>query len=464
MIASFIDGFRGLKSFRRGIHPPHRKEYAQSEPIRLLRPKSDLHIPLTQHIGAPCAPTVKPKSRVQFGDKIADTDSFVSAPIHATGSGTIVAERMVLLPTGRRVAAIPLRLATEGAAWPENLLQDFLRRDWDGVEPDRYDADEICQAIRDAGIVGLGGATFPTHVKLKKNPDRPVDTLVLNGCECEPYLTADHRLMLEAPEAIVVGLQLAARAAGVSRAIIAIESNKPDAVETMRKASAGRPDIEVMVCASKYPMGGERQLVPAVLNRVVPSAPKGLPLDVGVVVVNVTTAHSIARGVVHKQPLTHRVVTVTGKGVARPGNWLTPIGTSFSELIEHCGGVTNRAVKVLAGGPMMGPTLPHLNVPVIKATGGITIMEPEETAQWEEGPCIRCGRCIDNCPLYLSPTKIAHAIRAREYELAYAYDMLACCECGCCSYVCPARIPLAQYVRAGKNQWSSVAARKKEKE
>ena len=417
-------------------------------------------VPLAQHIGTACDPVVKPRQEVSFGDKLADTESPVSAPIHASVSGKTGAATITLLPSGRRVPAMTLKPAEDGEALPASFLSHFLDRDWDNVEPTSYEPEQICQAIRKGGVVGLGGATFPTHIKLKKNPDRPVDTVILNGCECEPYLTSDHRLMVEAPEPIVVGLQLAAQAVGASRAIIAIENNKPDAIEAMRNAAKDRPGIETAACASKYPMGGERQLVPAVLGRAVPSAPEGLPLDVGVVLVNVATAHSIARAVVRGQPLTHRVVTVTGRGVSRPGNWLVPVGTMFSELIEHCGGVTTQALKVIAGGPMMGPTVPNLMVPVVKGTGGITVMIEEETARWQETPCIRCSCCVDNCPLHLSPTKIARAIKFRDYGAANRYDMMACCECGCCSYVCPAHIPLAQYIRAGKNQWRIVGSKK----
>ncbi len=460
MIAGLRDRLRGVKSFPRGVHPPHRKQLSEAEPIRLFVPRGELTVPLVQHIGAACEPVVKPKQEVAYGEKIADADSFVSAPIHASLAGKTGAATVALLPSGRRVPALTLKPAEDGAALPPDFLQQFLDRRWDDVEPASYEPEQICQAIRAGGVVGLGGATFPTHVKLKRNPDRPVDTVVLNGCECEPYLTADYRLMVEAPEPILVGLQLAARAAGASRAIIGIEDNKPDAIEAMRAAAKGRRGLEIAVCATKYPMGGERQLVPAVLDRIVPSAPKGLPLDVGVVMINVATAHSIARAVVRNQPLTHRVVTVTGRGVSRPGNWLVPIGTMFAELIEACGGVTDNALKVIAGGPMMGPAVPSLNVPVVKGTGGITVMIEKETTAWAETPCIRCGRCVDNCPLHLSPTKIAHAIKFRDYELANRYDMLACCECGCCAYVCPANIPLAQYIRAGKRRWQLTRSRK----
>ncbi|MCK4340517.1 MAG: electron transport complex subunit RsxC [Phycisphaerae bacterium] len=464
MITALRERMSGLKSFQRGIHPPHRKKYSESVPIELFTPESNLLIPMSQHIGPPCKPTIKPREEVTYGQKIAEIDHPISAPIHATLAGKTAMIAVTLLPGpgGRRCDAVPIKLASDGEALPPDFLAQFLDRNWDSVEPTSYDPEEIIQKIRAGGLVGMGGATFPTYFKLKRNPDQPVDTIVLNGAECEPYLTADHRLMLECPEGIVCGLMLAKHAAGAQRAIIAIEENKPDAIEAMKKAAQGRPDVEVMVCAAKYPMGGERQLIPAVLKRVVPSAPKGLPLNVGVVVVNVSTAHGIARAVVKDLPFTHRVVTVTGLGVKKPGNFLTPIGTSFKELIETCaGGVTDQALKVLAGGPMMGPTVPSLDVPVTKGVGGITVMIDAETMHREEQPCIRCGRCIDNCPLYLSPTKIAHAVKHGDYDLANQYDMQACCECGCCAFVCPAQIPLAHYIRAGKNEWNHIQVQRK---
>lgn len=464
MIGVLRERISGLKSFQRGIHPPHRKKYSEHCPIELFVPKGELLIPMSQHIGPPCQPVIKPRDEVTFGQKMADSDHPISAPIHAPLGGKTGMLVVTLLPGpgGRRCDALPIKPAEENAL-PENFRADFLdRRCWDGVEPTHYDPDELIQKIRGGGLVGMGGATFPTYFKLKRNPQKPVDTIILNGAECEPYLTADHRLMVECPEGIVCGLLLAKHACGAERAIIAIEENKPDAIDALRKAAAGRPGVEVAVCATKYPMGGERQLIPAVIGRCVPSAPRGLPLDVNVVVVNVSTAHGIARAVVKGLPFTHRVVTVTGLGVKEPGNFLAPLGTSFQELIESCaGGVTAEAFKVLAGGPMMGPTVPNLKVPVTKGVGGITVMIQQETAHWEEGPCIRCGRCIDNCPLYLSPTKIAHAIKHRDYELANKFDMQACCECGCCAYVCPAQIPLAQYIRAGKNQWRLMQVGKK---
>ena len=461
MIAVLRERMKGLKSFQRGVHPPHRKAHTERVPIELFVPTKNLVVPMAQSLGAACEPIHKPKTEVKYGEKIADTEAFVAAPIHSPINGTIGAGVITVLPNGRRMPAIGLKLPDEGSPLPENFLAQFLDRNWDGVDPTSYDPDEICNQLRAMGLVGQGGATFPTYIKLKRNPKTPIDTVLLNGAECEPYLTADHRLMLECPEAIITGLQLAMHAAGAERGIICIEENKPDAIKLMSEIARGRSGVEVAVCAAKYPMGGERQLIPAVLGRTVPSAPAGLPLHVGVVVVNVATAHSIARAVVKNQPFTHRVVTVTGRGVKRPGNFLVPIGTLISDLVEHCGGLTDDAAKVIAGGPMMGPTLPHLDVPVIKGVNGVLVLADSEMPHVQETPCIRCGRCIDNCPLYLSPTKIAHAVKHRDYECATDYDIMACCECGCCSFVCPANIPLPQYIRAGKNQLRIIAAQKR---
>ncbi len=458
---SLWDRMRGVKAFKRGIHPPHRK-YTADRPIELFSPQKPLFVALSQHIGAACEATVKPKQAVTIGERIADTQAFVSAPIHATVNGVIGPAAIMLIAGGRRVPTVQIKPDLENGPQPPNLLQTYLLDEWGAVEPTQFDPDMIVDKVRSGGLVGLGGATFPTHVKLKRNPKRPVDTLILNGCECEPYLTADYRLMLEAPQAVVAGMRLAARACGAERCIIAIEANKAPAIDVMRKQVADDPQIEVAVCADKYPMGGERQLIAAVTGRVTPSAPKGLPLDVGCVVINISTAHGIAHAVVHDRPLTHRVVTVTGQGVANPGNYLTPVGTSAAELVEHAGGdITDAAFKVLAGGPMMGQTLPMLKLPTTKGLGGLTVMVERETAHWNEGPCVRCGRCIDNCPLYLSPTKVAVAVKHRDYALAADYDLMACCECGCCSYVCPAGIPLTQYMRAGKNQLRTIAAQKR---
>ncbi|MCK4602902.1 MAG: electron transport complex subunit RsxC, partial [Phycisphaerae bacterium] len=309
--------------------------------------------------------------------------------------------------------------------------------------------EQIVEAVRSAGVVGMGGAAFPTHVKLMRHAETPIDTLLLNGCECEPYLTADYRLMIEVPQPIVTGALLAGRACGAGRIVIAIEDNKPAAAETLREA-AEDAGVQVVVVKTKYPMGGERQVVPAALNREVPTG--GLPLDVGVVVLNVGTAAAVAVAVLRGKPLTHRVVTVSGVGVREPKNLLVPIGISYGELIDYCGGLTRDAARVVAGGPMMGFALGDLKTPITKGTSGLTVLTGEDVRRAEETACLRCGRCVDVCPLGLVPTKMALAAKHEDWELARRYYLSACCECGCCEYACPANIPLVQLMRMGKAQ------------
>jgi electron transport complex protein RnfC len=300
----------------------------------------------------------------------------------------------------------------------------------------------------------LGGAAFPTHVKLSRNDSKPVDTLLINGCECEPYLTADYRLMLEAAEPIIAGTLLARQATGAEHALICIEDNKPEAIRILRDAAVGTP-LEVRVLKTKYPQGGEKQLVLAATGREVPGG--GLPLDVGVVVVNVATTAALARAVLRGEPLTHRVVTVSGGGIRQPKNLLVPIGTTYGALIRACGGVTEDASRVVAGGPMMGFTLSTadetselLPTPVTKGTSGITVLTRRDVQRSDQTACIRCGRCVAVCPMRLVPTKLALATRSGSREVLQRYHAAACVECGCCAYGCPANIPLVQLIRVGK--------------
>jgi electron transport complex protein RnfC len=305
------------------------------------------------------------------------------------------------------------------------------------------------KAARWGGLVGLGGAAFPTHVKLKRNEKKPIRTLLVNGCECEPYLTSDDRIMNEAPAAVVAGGLLAARAVGAEEVIVAVEDNKPRAATALADAAAGT-HAQVRSVRTKYPQGGEKQLVVALLKREVPTG--GLPLDVGVVVSNVGTCVALANAVLRQRPLTHRVVSVTGRGIREPKNVLAPIGVTYREVIEFCGGMTEDAERVVAGGPMMGFTLGFLDVPVTKGTSGITVLTRREVTRVRETTCVRCGRCVDVCPLNLVPTRLAMAARAGDTELAKRYYLTACMECGCCAYVCPAGLPLVQLIRAGKVQ------------
>ena len=438
--------YPGPGTFARGVHPPAGKALAKDAAIEVVPPPAQVAIPLLQHTGAPCSPLVKIKQEVAAGQKIGDSDAFISAPVHTPVAGVVARESVATLPNGRHVRTIPVKTG-DGQPSAEAVWEDTFGGEWPTDGLDARDPEAIVEAVREAGIVGLGGAAFPTSVKLTRNEARPVDTLLVNGCECEPYLTADYRLMLEAPGPIVTGAILAARACGAKEIVIAVEDNKPLGAEKLTEA-AGGTRVKIAVVETKYPMGGERQVVPAVLGREVPTG--GLPLDVGVVVVNVGTAAAIARAVLRGKALTHRVVSVTGPGIARPKNLLVPVGISFGGLIDYCGGLTADAVRVIAGGPMMGFALASFAAPVTKGTSGIVALRDREVRKADETTCVRCGRCVDACPLNLVATKMAMAARHEDWDLARRYHITACCECGCCAYVCPASIPLVQLMRMGK--------------
>ena len=454
MAVSTSEKVKGGFTFRRGVHPPHRKSFSESKAIEHIQlpAGSEVVVPLSQHLGAPCSATVEAKQQVVVGQEVGSSDAFVSAPVHSPVNGTVKQIVPLPHPSGRKVLSVVITVGDEQpepSIWrelPENCTIDSL----EDTKPE-----QIVNIVRQAGIVGQGGASFPTTVKLVQNPQKPVDTILLNGCECEPYLTSDHRLMIEAAGPMLLGLQLAVKAAGAKKGIVAIEDNKPDAINTVFKLIKDIDNLQLAICRTKYPQGGERQLINAVLDRVVPTG--GLPLDVGVVVINAGTASAIAWACIEKRPCYERIVTVTGAGIKNPGNFRVPVGMLLGDLLEHCGGLTDDAEKVLLGGPMMGPAAARLDVPILKGTSGITVMSKAEVVEKQEVACIRCSRCVDHCPLNLVPTRIAHAVKARDLETAADYDLEACIECGCCTYVCPSKIPLIQYLRSGKN----MIARKK---
>jgi len=448
VLADIAAILKGRSRFAGGVHPHDHKALAADCSIEPLPTPGEVLVPLHQHTGSPCQPAVKAKQAVAVGDVIGTPTGAISSPVHASVTGQTGVATITLLATGLRVQAIPITAAEPGGACADPA--DVYGGDWTLENPAAFEPDQIIDKILAAGIVGLGGAAFPTHFKLRPNPKKPVDTLLLNGSECEPYLTSDYRLMIEYPEPIVAGMRLAMQACGAARGVIAIEDNKPAAIDSLRDAVAGYDNIEVKVCQTKYPMGGERQLIYATLGRKVPSAPVGLPFDVGVAVVNVGTSAAIAAAVLRDRPLTHRIVTVTGGGVAEPKNLLAPIGARFADLVAFCGGLRTDADRVIAGGPMMGFAVATLEIPVTKGTSGITVLSDAEVAAAAETTCVRCGRCVDACTLRLVPTRLGHAAKNREYDTAERYNINACCECGVCAYVCPARIPLVQYIRAGK--------------
>ncbi len=446
--------FPGPGTFLHGVHPPQRKELTADAPIEIVPTPDKVVLPLLQHIGGPCTPLVKPKQPVSFGEMIGKGETYISASLHAPVAGIVQKMAVTTLANGRHIKAIVIR--SEGEQTTGQALWDALFGGrWPQKSYQTTDPVIIAKVINDSGIVGLGGAAFPTHAKILPDDQKPIHTLVVNGCECEPYLTTDYRLMVEAPEAIVAGALLAARAVGAQNTYIGIENNKLEAVASLRRAATGA-GIKIAVLKTKYPQGSEKHLIKAVLNREVPLG--GLPSDIGVAMTNVGTVTAVARGVMRNMPLTHRVVSVTGGGIVHPKNLLVPIGISMGELIDYCGGLRKTAARIIAGGPMMGFAFTRPETPVTKGTSGITVLTHEEIRKADETVCIRCGRCVDVCPMKLVPTKLAMASRFKMLNLAHRYNISACFECGSCAYICPAGLPLVQHIRTGK---ALVAAEEK---
>lgn len=442
----FIGTFPGSGTFSRGVHPPEHKELAKNAPIEIIPTPKKVMLPLLQHIGGPCTPLVKKKQTVAFGELIGKGEAFISASLHAPVAGVVQKMEVTTLSNGRHMQAIVIH--SEGEQVEGQALWDTLfGGEWPQKTYQSMSPEEINTAINASGIVGLGGAAFPTHAKIIPNDRKPVDTLIVNGCECEPYLTTDYRVMVESPGAIVAGAQLAARAVGARIAYIGIENNKPEAVEALRQPAA-EAGIKIAVVKTKYPQGSEKHLIKALLNREVPLG--GLPSDIGVAMTNVATVTTLARAVMRQIPLTHRVISVTGGGIVHPKNVLVPIGTPMGELIDYCGGLKKTAGRILAGGPMMGFAFTNPKTPVTKGTSGITVLTHEEIRQVDQTVCVRCGRCVDVCPMNLVPTKLAAASRFKDLNLTRRYNINACFECGSCAYICPAGLPLVQNIRTGK--------------
>lgn len=452
VLKSIPENLEGQRlTFKGGVHPPEGKEISEHIAIEHapIPPQVVLH--MSMHVGAPAQPAVAKKDAVVRGQVVAAAAGFVSAPIHSPVCGTV--KEIAPLPhqSGRMLPAIVITTDQEKTA--AAIAEEGDRQVPAGLDLSPFAPNEIIEKVKAAGIVGLGGAAFPSYIKLTPNKNKPIDIVILNGTECEPYLTADHRTMLERPGPIIAGLRLAMKATEASRGAIGIEANKPDAIAALKQAvaDAGVPErIEICTLKTKYPQGGERNLIPAITGRTVPVG--GFPPDIGVSIFNVGTAAAMAHAVVHGQPLIERILTLTGPGIANPGNLLTMIGTPLEFLIEQRGGVTANAGKAILGGPMMGPTAARLNLPVMKGMSGITVFSYDQAKPHKEYACIRCGRCVDTCPLGLSPVLIARLSQYRRPEEAIKAHLNACVECGCCSFACPSNIPIVQYIRSGKAQ------------
>lgn len=427
---------RSLKTFPGGLHPPEHKLTA-GRPIEVCALPGQLVVPLAQHIGAPAVSCVEVGQRVKKGEVIGAAKGFVSVPVHAPTSGEILAIEPRPHPSGRALPAVVIRADGDD--------------DWGDcpspLDPQGTPVADLVERIRAAGVVGMGGAAFPTHVKLTPPADKPIDTLLVNGVECEPYLTADHRLMLEETDRLLTGVAIVRRILGAERVAIGIEANKPDAIALLAERCAGR-GIEVVPLAVKYPQGSEKQLIHALTGREVPSA--RLPMDVGVVVQNVATLAAVTDAVVAGRPLIERICTVTGPAVATPRNLRIRIGTPLRHLVEACGGLTESPGKIVMGGPMMGQAQLSLDVPATKGTSGLLLLRPRDAAPAPEGPCIRCARCVQACPIHLAPTTIAACSRLERFAEAEHWRAMDCIECGSCSYICPAGLPLVQTIRHAK--------------
>lgn len=414
-----------LRTFRGGIHPPDCKYLTQNKPITQAALPSLVRIPVSQNAGAPPRLTVSVGQHVRTGEKIAEASGVISVPLHASISGTVSAIGDIPVPYGGTGCAVEIQGdGRDERAWGSGRALD----------PERMSGAEIIEQVRGAGMVGLGGAEFPTHVKLSPPPDKKLDGIIINGAECEPYLTADYRLMIERPRDLINGIRLLMRAAGVRTAYIGIEQNKEDARVAIAGALDGAVDIMPVMLKVKYPQGAEKQLIAAIVRREVP--PRGLPADVGVVVQNVGTAMAVWEACRMGKPLYERVVTVSGPGVKEPGNWLVRIGTSFREVIGQSGGLTDDVSMLVMGGPMMGVAQWTDEVPVVKGTSGIIALPHCRASSFTPQACIRCGRCLQVCPMGLSPALIRQAAENNRWDLAEKYGVMDCMECGACAYVC----------------------------
>ncbi len=424
-----------------GVHPPESKKLTENLPVEVMPLPSELEIILGQHIGAPCSPTVAKRAEINEGDLIGEVTRGLGVPIHAPAAGKIKALAN---------SAHPIRVSS-----PSITLQvdkDAAPREWAAKEWQSLSSEELLKKVYNAGIIGIGGAGFPTHVKLKPPADNPVDTLLLNGAECEPYITADHRMMIEKTVEIIEGAKILLRILGIRECVIGIENNKPDAIRVMTDAANAATNneytIRVETLEVKYPQGSEKQLIQAITGRKVPAM--ALPSAVGVVVHNVSTTKAVYDAVVLEKPLIEKVVTISGNGIAKPANLLVKIGTKVSDIVDFCGGTKPDLARVVMGGPMMGFAVSDLAIPVTKTTSSVLFLTEDEIDTSPLSACIRCGWCLEACPMGLEPKEIGIYVEANRAEETEQFGVFECFECGSCAYVCPAKRPLVQFVRLAK--------------
>ncbi|MCL2121928.1 MAG: electron transport complex subunit RsxC [Clostridiales bacterium] len=437
------------RTFPGGVHIKDYKGFTNSLETVEAEAPAKAYIPMSMHIGAPSRPLVAIGEEVKMGQKVAESQGFVSVPAHSSVSGKVVAMQRMPIPSGRMVDTVVI----------ENNYQD----EWiTAIRPvpresiEAMDGAALQAKVLEAGIVGMGGAAFPSHVKLAPPEDgKKPDVLILNGIECEPFITADHRIMLEKPERIIAGLKYFLRIMGCDKGVIAIEANKMDAFELMVKLTEKESAIETVVCREKYPQGSEKQLIYTITGREVP--PGGLPADVGVLVHNVATAVAVADAVEYERPLIDRILTLNGDAITRPMNYRVRIGTLYGDLIAQNGGIAGETAKIISGGPMMGFAVYAADIPVTKSTSGILVFSEgsQVLKREEEMSCVRCARCVDACPMGLEPTTLMKAAKKSDWAKAKDYEVASCMECGSCSYQCPSMIPLVQYIRLAKQYVTS---------
>ncbi|MDR1689088.1 MAG: electron transport complex subunit RsxC [Clostridiales bacterium] len=426
-------------TFKNGIHPEESKVSTSALPLETILPKAGLEMvyPLVQNTGAPCKPIVQIGDEVCLGQKIADSEAFVSSPVHSSVSGIVKGMRKALTPTG--VIADAIVIENDG----KNIKWDTLKSYNDYT---LLSKEEIIKKIREAGVVGLGGAGFPTHVKLSPPPDKKIDTVIINASECEPYLTSDHRALLDETERVLEGIRVVLRIFPDAKALIAIEDNKPDAIEKLTHATKNENSMEVKSLVTKYPQGSEKQLIYSCLKREVPSG--GLPADIGALVVNVDTLIAIERAVLRDRPLIRKIVTLDGGAVKNPGNYRVRIGMSYRDFLEAVGGLKSEPAKMISGGPMMGVSMFSLDVPVIKVSSAFLCLTADEVKTYTERNCIRCGKCVSHCPMGLLPYTLNQNVVHGEMDEFLKNNGMDCVECGSCSYVCPSKRHIAQSIRS----------------
>ena len=437
-----------ILTFRGGVHPDDGKAMSKDKAISVYEPQGQIVISMSQHIGAPAVPTVKKGDRVLVGQKIGEAGGFISANVHSSVSGEVKSIEPRVITNGSKATCVVIE---NDGTYEEASVYD-IKNDYTGLTKDR-----IRELIKEAGVVGMGGACFPTHVKLTPKNEEEIDYIIVNGAECEPYLTSDYRRMLEQPEYLIEGLKVILTLFPKAKGIIGVEDNKKDVIANLKKLVKDEPSIEVKSLYTKYPQGAERQLIFATTGRKIDSTM--LPADAGCIVDNVDTVFAIRAAVVEERPLISRVITVTGDAIREPQNFLVRIGTNTQELVEAAGGFVKHPKKIISGGPMMGTALFDLDVPVIKGSSALLCLQRDTVSEVEESNCINCGRCVEVCPGRVIPSKLADFAKRGAMEEFVKYNGLECCECGCCSYICPAKRNLTQQIKTMRKE--VLATRKK---